>query len=147
MSRLGKAILRTILYLLICSTARKRRHIIIIIKKPNKRSKDRLRKGREDDGLQRGVTSQVFCFFLFFFWWVAECQKPVHILTSVVVQWTKLWHPCKAVCVHVILKNPSQIFLCLYFGEKKHLVDTLMLVISQASKIIHFHSLSADVYF
>lgn len=43
-------------------------------------------------------------------------------------------------CVHIIKKKTSQIFLCLYFEKKKkHLVDTLMLVISQASKIIHFH--------
>lgn len=52
-------------------------------------------------------------------------------------------------CAFILLKKKtSQIFLCLYFEKKKkHLVDTLMLVISQASKIIHFHSLSADVYF
>lgn len=51
-------------------------------------------------------------------------------------------------CAFILFKKKtSQIFLCLYFEKKKHLVDTLMLVISQASEIIHFHSLSADVYF
>lgn len=51
-------------------------------------------------------------------------------------------------CAFILLKKKHHKSFCLYFEKKKkHLVDTLMLVISQASKIIHFHSLSADVYF
>lgn len=52
-------------------------------------------------------------------------------------------------CAFILLKKKHHKSFCVFILKKKkqHLVDTLMLVISQASKIIHFHSLSADVYF
>lgn len=52
-------------------------------------------------------------------------------------------------CAFILFKKKKhhKSFCVFILKKKKHLVDTLMLVISQASKIIHFHSLSADVYF